>query len=131
MTGALWKSAFVAAFCPPSPACGIRRLDCRTKRCPERFLLDAHPLSLCLLWKTPRKKYLLVLLAFVCALMSKPMVVTLPVVMILPDYWPLKRFESNKNTLAMATQRKWLPLCPLRGLSYDHLLCPRRNGNAA
>ncbi|MGP8154636.1 MAG: tetratricopeptide repeat protein, partial [Smithella sp.] len=29
-------------------------------------------------------------------LMSKPLVVTLPVIMILLDYWPLRRFESQK-----------------------------------
>jgi tetratricopeptide (TPR) repeat protein len=29
--------------------------------------------------------------------MSKPMVVTLPVIMILLDYWPLKRLESKKD----------------------------------
>jgi tetratricopeptide (TPR) repeat protein len=45
------------------------------------------------------KRYLLVLFGFICALMSKPMVVTLPVVMILLDYWPLKRFESKKGNI--------------------------------
>ena len=42
------------------------------------------------------RRYLLVLFSFVCALMSKPMVVTLPVVMILLDYWPLDRLQSRK-----------------------------------
>jgi protein O-mannosyl-transferase len=37
-------------------------------------------------------RYLLVLLTFVLGLMSKPMVVTLPFVLFLIDYWPLKRF---------------------------------------
>jgi tetratricopeptide (TPR) repeat protein len=31
--------------------------------------------------------------------MSKPMVITLPVIMILLDYWPLKRFQSQKGNL--------------------------------
>jgi len=31
--------------------------------------------------------------------MSKPMVVTLPFVMILLDYWPLRRFETRKDNL--------------------------------
>jgi protein O-mannosyl-transferase len=35
------------------------------------------------------------------ALMSKPMVVTLPVIMILFDYWPLRRFESKKGNLVL------------------------------
>ena len=37
--------------------------------------------------------YLLSLLFFACGLMSKPMIVTLPLVLLLLDYWPLKRFE--------------------------------------
>src|SRR3984885_2977956 len=37
--------------------------------------------------------YLLALLLFACGLMSKPMVVTLPFVLLLLDFWPLKRFE--------------------------------------
>jgi tetratricopeptide (TPR) repeat protein len=45
------------------------------------------------------KRYLLVLFFFACGLMSKSMVVTLPVIMILLDYWPLKRFESIKGSL--------------------------------
>ncbi len=37
--------------------------------------------------------YLLSLLFFALGLMSKPMVVTLPLVLLLLDYWPLKRFD--------------------------------------
>jgi Flp pilus assembly protein TadD len=36
------------------------------------------------------------LLAFACGLMSKPMVVTLPFVLLLLDFWPLERFSSFK-----------------------------------
>jgi len=36
--------------------------------------------------------YLLSLFCFACGLMSKPMVVTLPCVLLLLDFWPLKRF---------------------------------------
>ena len=44
--------------------------------------------------------YAVSLLFFCCALMSKPMVVTLPFVLLLLDYWPLRRFapwEANLN----------------------------------
>ncbi len=47
------------------------------------------------------KRYLLVLFCFVLALMSKPMVVTLPVIMILLDYWPLGRFQQQEITSAV------------------------------
>src|SRR5204863_3839275 len=36
--------------------------------------------------------YILVLLVFAFGLMSKPMLVTVPFVLLLLDYWPLKRF---------------------------------------
>jgi len=38
-------------------------------------------------------RYATVVLAFALGLMSKPMLVTLPVILLLLDYWPLKRFE--------------------------------------
>ncbi|HEX9148586.1 MAG TPA: tetratricopeptide repeat protein [Thermoanaerobaculia bacterium] len=40
-------------------------------------------------------RYALLLLLFAAGLMSKPMVVTLPVVLLLLDYWPLGRFAGN------------------------------------
>ena len=39
------------------------------------------------------KRYLLVLVIFICGLMSKPMLVTLPFVLLLLDFWPLGRFQ--------------------------------------
>jgi Flp pilus assembly protein TadD len=40
-----------------------------------------------------RGRYLLVMLALALGLMAKPMLVTLPCVLLLLDYWPLGRFE--------------------------------------
>lgn len=41
------------------------------------------------------KKYFLVMFLFVCGLMSKPMIVTFPFVMLLMDYWPLARLKLH------------------------------------
>ena len=40
--------------------------------------------------------YVLALFFFACGLMSKPMVVTLPFVMLLLDFWPLRRISNFK-----------------------------------
>ena len=37
------------------------------------------------------KRYLLVVLGFACSLMAKPMLVTFPFILLLLDYWPLRR----------------------------------------
>jgi len=42
--------------------------------------------------------YCLALLFFVCGLMSKPVLVTLPFVMLLLDFWPLQRFPAATET---------------------------------
>ncbi|GFO60731.1 O-GlcNAc transferase [Geomonas silvestris] len=39
--------------------------------------------------------YLLALGAYLCGLFAKPMLVTLPIMLALVDYWPLKRFELS------------------------------------
>ncbi len=40
-------------------------------------------------------RYLIILLLFGLGLMAKPMLVTLPCVLLLVDYWPLRRLESS------------------------------------
>jgi Flp pilus assembly protein TadD len=51
-------------------------------------------------------RYLLTLLAFTLGLMAKPMLVTLPFVLLLLDYWPLGRFQVGQldTTLGAPTQ---------------------------
>ncbi len=40
-------------------------------------------------------KYIMCLLMFVLSLLSKPMLVTLPFILLLLDYWPLQRWQNN------------------------------------
>lgn len=49
--------------------------------------------------------YSLAVLFFGCSLLSKPMLVTLPLVMLLLDFWPLQRF--NESTLPRLLKEKW------------------------
>ena len=53
--------------------------------------------------------YLAVVACFVLAFLAKPMVVTLPVIMILLDYWPLHRFELKTQDLRLKTQDFLMP----------------------
>ncbi len=50
--------------------------------------------------------YLLALSLFACGLMSKPMVVTLPFVLLLIDFWPLNRFKNSARTAAFLIVEK-------------------------
>jgi Tfp pilus assembly protein PilF len=57
--------------------------------------------------RSPRVFYTLALLSFALGLMSKPMLVTLPFVLLLVDYWPLGRFEISDFTSRLSNL-KWL-----------------------
>jgi tetratricopeptide (TPR) repeat protein len=95
ITGATWRSCFVALLFAVHPlhvesvAWVSERKDVLS--CFFWFLT----LILYARYVTERniRGYLLVLFSFILGLMAKPMLVTLPVVMLLMDYWPLGRFE--------------------------------------
>jgi protein O-mannosyl-transferase len=98
MTGVIWRSAFVAALFALHPL----HVESVAWIAERKDVLSAFfwMLTLCLyVYYTEKpviKRYLLVLFCFACALMSKPMVITLPIVMILLDYWPLGRLQSQE-----------------------------------
>jgi tetratricopeptide (TPR) repeat protein len=56
-------------------------------------------------------RYLTMSILFAGGLMSKPMLVTTPVVLLLLDYWPLKRFADRKSFWRMTLEK--LPLFAL------------------
>jgi tetratricopeptide (TPR) repeat protein len=91
MTGDIWKSAFVAAIFALHPL-HVESVAWVSER---KDVLSTFfwMLTLCLYVyyreKPDIKRYLSALLCFILALMSKPMVVTLPLILILLDYWPL------------------------------------------
>jgi len=112
MTGALWRSAFVAALFALHPM----HVESVAWIAERKDVLSAFfwMLTLCFyVYYTEKpvfRRYLLVIFSFVLALMSKPMVVTLPVIMIFLDYWPLKRFESHKGNLILWQLKEKTPL---------------------
>jgi tetratricopeptide (TPR) repeat protein len=56
------------------------------------------------------RRYFFVLLFFILGLMAKPMVITLPFVLLLLDYWPLRRFQQIKPA---DPEYKWSLIYPL------------------
>lgn len=109
MTGEIWKSAFVAAIFALHPL-RVESVAWIAKR-RDLLCIFFSILSMCLYVyyaeKPVVKRYLLVLLSFVLALMSKPMAVTLPLIMILLDYWPLRRLRfGQENSILLQLREK-------------------------
>ncbi len=102
LTGALWPSAFVAAVFALHPlhvesvAWASERKDVLstffwflTTWAYARYV--ARPVLV---------RYLLIILFFALGLLAKQMLVTLPFVLLLLDYWPLKRFTLKAGSLS-------------------------------
>ena len=123
-TGALWRSAFVAALFAWHPL----HVESVAWVAERKDVLSAFFWLLALLaytryvkisdeWRVMSDKpaaaaaslvtrhsslfYLLTLFLFACGLMAKPMVVTLPFVLLLVDFWPLKRFTIDDLRLTI------------------------------
>jgi protein O-mannosyl-transferase len=99
MTGALLRSAFVAALFAIHPL-HVESVAWVSER---KDVLSAvfFMLTLGTYVRYVRTRlltsYLLALLLFALGLMSKPMLVTLPFVLLLLDYWPLGRFSGQRS----------------------------------
>ena len=97
MTGALWQSAFVAALFAlhPMHVESVAWIAERKDVLSTFFWLLAMLAYVQYVKKPGAARYLLVLLIFALGLMAKPMLVTLPFVLLLLDYWPLERKISR------------------------------------
>jgi len=100
MTGAMWASAFVAAVFGLHPlhiesvAWVAERKDVLST-----FFWMLTMWAYALYAERPGVgRYLLTLVFFVLGIMAKPMLVTLPFVLLLLDYWPLERIQLRKQT---------------------------------
>lgn len=116
MTGALWRSAFVAALfaCHPLHVESVAWVSERKDVLSTLFALLTI-WSYCSYVKAPNRwRYGLTLLCFSLGLLSKPMLVTLPLLLLLLDYWPLGRNRVKDNVPAYKTKstalRIWLKL---------------------
>lgn len=99
MTGRLWESAFIAALF------GIHPIQVE----PVAWVTERKDVLSGLFWmltlgayslyaeRAGIRRYLAFLLCFILGLMAKPMLVTIPFVLVLLDYWPLGRFVRRPS----------------------------------
>jgi protein O-mannosyl-transferase len=98
LTGALWRSAFVAAIFAIHPL----RVESVVWIAERKDVLSGFffMLTLAAYLHYARKpsiwRYLTMSILFTCGLMSKPMLVSLPLVLLLLDYWPLNRGQRSE-----------------------------------
>src|SRR5881392_1818896 len=102
MTGAVWRSAFVAAVFAIHPL----RVESVAWIAERKDVLSGVFFMLTLgayiryVRKPASMRYVIVALVFALGLMAKPMLVTLPLVLLLLDYWPLERFVYISATVS-------------------------------
>jgi hypothetical protein len=107
MTGAVWLSAFVAAVFAlhPLQVESVAWVAERKSVLSGFFWMLTIAAYVLYAERPGIGKYLLVILVFCLAVMAKPMVVTLPFVLLLLDYWPLCRFQwGHRNEAETLSQ---------------------------
>ena len=101
LTASLWRSAFVAAVFAIHPL----RVESVAWVAERKDLLSGFFFILTI-WayiryvRGPRSpaRYVLILILFAIGLMCKPMLVTVPFVLLLLDYWPLRRIGAEGDS---------------------------------
>ncbi len=106
MTGTLWRSAFVAALFAIHPLHveSVAWISERKDVLSAVFFILTLGAYIRYVRKPSVTSYLLVVLLFALGLMSKPMLVTVPFVLLLLDYWPLGRIKGPAFAKSMARQ---------------------------
>lgn len=137
MTGNIWQSAFVAAIFAIHPL-HVQSVAWVSER---KDVLSAFFWMLTM-WAYVRyvrhrgwAAYAWVLVFFILGLMSKPMVVTLPFVLLLLDYWPLNRIQltdsaSNLKVKIIGLLQEKIPLFVLSAISAGVTLYVQQQGGA-
>jgi tetratricopeptide (TPR) repeat protein len=113
MTGALWRCAFVAAVFAVHPLRAESVAWVAERKDVLSGLLFVLTLGAYLRYTRRRSaaRYLLLIVIFSLGLLAKPMLVTVPFVLLLVDFWPLRRFREEGKALRLLTEK--LPLITL------------------
>ena len=152
-TAAFWRSAFVAALFALHPL-RVESVAWISERkdvlCGFFFLLTLWMYVLHVRKKKraqpgesksrSKQFYALSLAFFVLALLAKPMVMTLPFILVFLDFWPLGRMKSNRppafqiSTLRFLLSEKWpfflfaLIICPVTVFTQHPVLSAQTGG---
>src|SRR6202022_2434556 len=108
-TGSVWRSAFVAGLFTIHPL----RVESVAWIAERKDVLSGAFFMLTLLayvryTRAPSvSRYVLLAILFACGLLSKPMLVTLPFVLLLLDYWPLRRFAESSSFKSKSKTLRW------------------------
>jgi tetratricopeptide (TPR) repeat protein len=124
-TGSLWRAAIVAALfaCHPLQVDTVAWVTERKNVLSGMFWFLTMLAYVRYAESPTRARYAVVLLCFALGLMSKPVLVALPCVLLLMDFWPLGRVEWKRDRKDKATslripwKRAVLEKIPLLALS--------------
>jgi Tfp pilus assembly protein PilF len=100
LTGALWRSGFVAALFALHPLHveSVAWISGRKDVLSTFFWLLTMWAYVSYVRRPSFTRYIAVAAFFILGLMSKAMLVTLPFVLLILDYWPLRRLHLNEPT---------------------------------
>ncbi len=137
MTKAPWKSAFVAALFALHPL----HVESVAWVAERKDVLSTFfwMLTMCAyvhyVGRPRLKSYLAVFTCLALGLMAKPMLVTLPFVLLLLDFWPLRRFEQKtsdkyQRALIRSLLIEKIPLFALAALSSIATFIAQKKGGA-
>jgi len=129
VTGRPWRSAAVATLFAIHPL-NVESVAWISERKSVLCMLFFMLALLAYRWYANRpelKRYSLVAVLFALALMSKPMAITLPFVLLLLDYWPLQR---DKQTSWTRLAYEKLPLLALSAASGVITMIVQKQGGA-
>jgi len=127
MTGAFWRSAFVAMLFAIHPI----NVDsvawvAERKNVVSTFFWMLTMLTYVYYAKKPALgRYLLTFLMYILGLLTKPMLVTLPFVLLLLDYWPLKRLLYGQPSRKKREERTKTAMPEFKRFSLFHLIAEK------
>ncbi|MEN6320297.1 MAG: tetratricopeptide repeat protein [Syntrophaceae bacterium] len=124
MTGALWRSGFVAALFAVHPLHveSVAWIAERKDVLSTFFWMLTMYAYVFYVERQSVWRYILVFISFSIGLMAKPMLVTLPCVLLLLDYWPLRRFQLKKSTGDFVDVEKQSSFPEKKFISVTHLI---------